>query len=177
MGSMKIKPKICKGRSKAIDYDGCGKERPIYGHGLCLWCYREWKRMEHIKSNKGLAGFKRAISYKRKPTGEKVLFDKLWQDLPHVSFLSGVDLNTFVRTPYFYHMFAHVLSKKQFPDQRLNQDNIIFLSPSEHRMLDQGTIKERKYYVEVMKELGIEVDWDRIEKLKNELLLSINNEF
>ena len=61
---MKVKPKKCKGTSKAINYDGCGKEVLYRKFGLCkVSCYRKWL----MNTKEGQLELKKAAFKAKKP--------------------------------------------------------------------------------------------------------------
>lgn len=64
----------------------------------------------------------------RKPTGELVLFQSIWETRPHVSFVSGVDLGEEMNVS----MFSHLLTKAAYPGYRLYDKNIVLKTPQEH---------------------------------------------
>lgn len=125
--------------------DGC--TFPVWGKGFCK--YHQSRRTD-IKP----------YVYKRKKTGELELFLSIWekQRFP-VSFLSGKELKKFDVSN-----FAHVLNKKDYPNFRLNEDNIILLTTMEHFLFDMGTESARKEYAKKH-----HCDWDKIMKLKANL--------
>lgn len=71
----------------------------------------------------------------RKPTGEKAVFFKIWNERPHVCTNCKIPLGDEACT---FH-FAHILSKKQRPDLRLVESNITILCFDCHQQYDQGT--------------------------------------
>lgn len=95
---------------------------------------------------------------KKKPTGEKELFDDIWEDRVHKSFISGKPLDQYHGTDFYVNMFAHVLAKGKYPKFRLEPENIVLLTPEEHTLLDHGTIAQRKKYSEE----NLWVDWDKL---------------
>jgi hypothetical protein len=105
---------------------------------LCYPCNE--KRLEGVRGKK----ISKPIR-KTKKTGERALFESLWETRTKVSYLSGKDLS---RTPDFLmlNIFAHVLPKGKYPKYRLNAENIIFLDPDEHYLLDFGTEDQREKY-------------------------------
>jgi len=108
----------------------CLKEscnNPIFSKGYCK--FHQYLRKD-VK----------VYQYKKKPTGEKALFEEIWDERPRVSFLSGKELDFSVS------IFAHVLNKKDFSNYRLNKENIILLTPDEHFLLDMGTAAQREKY-------------------------------
>jgi hypothetical protein len=131
---------------------GCGNERWLTKPSLMLCAVCNKKRLDKGKE-------------KVKPTGEKIVFEQIWGEREHKSFLSGLPLDAY-KGDKWYSLFAHILSKAQnkYPKFKLYKKNIVLLTPDEHRMLDQGTIEEREVYA---KEQGC--DWDVILELKEEL--------
>lgn len=81
-----------------------------------------------------------------KPTGEREVFDSIWKERKHISFLSGKPLDYFEDTSFYPNLFAHVLEKRKYPELRLEKDNIILLEPTEHLLYDQGTSEQRDKY-------------------------------
>ena len=101
----------------------------------------------------------------KKATGEKIVFEMIYEERPHISFISGLHVDCIA------HNFAHVLSKGSYPKFRLRKDNIVFLTPEEHHLYDFGTEEDRVRYVDRMKEDGIDVDWDKLYSLRDKLKL------
>ena len=83
-----------------------------------------------------------------KPTGEARIFHDIWRDREHVSFLNDENLDKYEGTKQWYSLFAHVLSKKQYPKFRLKPDNIMLLSPTQHTLYDAGTKENRQNYAD-----------------------------
>lgn len=101
---------------------------------------------------------------KKKGTGEKIVFEQIWEEREHKSFLTGEPLDKYVQSNLWYSLFAHVLAKGKYPKYRLLKKNVVLLTPEEHRLLDQGTNDERKKYAE-----ATGCDWDLILELEEEL--------
>lgn len=59
---------------------------------------------------------------RRKPTGERQVFEAIWKSRPHVCEVCGAIL----REPRA-HNFAHIIPKSRRPDLRLDPDNIRLL--------------------------------------------------
>lgn len=74
---------------------------------------------------------------------EATLFEHLWNIKPHVSEISGRDLD---KITLFFSMFAHVLPKKKYRLFRYNPENIMLIHPMEHVLIDQGSSSARKKY-------------------------------
>lgn len=100
------------------------------------------------------------------PTGEKEVFEMIWGEREHVSFLSGEPLSAYEGHDSWFSLFAHVLSKAQnkYPRYKLYKKNIILLTPFEHHLLDHGNSDQRKKYAEETK-----CDWSTIFNLEEEL--------
>jgi hypothetical protein len=153
---MKQNKKICKGREPASGY-GCGSLSYIYAYGLCRYCYGKYYFDTRIKGSKP----------KRKITGEKSLFDKIWDKRKHVSFISGISLERYISSNRYVNLFAHLLSKKQYPSFRLKEDNIVLLTPREHYLLDNGTDNQRIMYAQELLNQNIIVNWTKLYKKKD----------
>lgn len=116
----------------------------------------EPKKLGNPKPEKVLKVKKKYV-YKRKTTGEAELFKKLFLERPNVSFITGdpiyqIDHNN----------CAHVLrkSKNGYPEFKLYEKNIVFLTRDEHFMWDNMAPSELKLLPE----------FDKLFKLKEELL-------
>lgn len=77
------------------------------------------------------------------------LFKYCWEHRPHYCFVTGEKLDKFINSNLSLSMFAHVLSKRKYPEWRLYQNNIILLSPnfegsgySIHHLFDNGSLDE-----------------------------------
>jgi hypothetical protein len=152
------------------------KERPV----VCTSCGQEKKIF--YKSGKLLERVMLCYECNRKrknkrATGEKKIFDEIWEEREHVSFLSDRPLvdpfgNVIHKSSSFYpNCFAHVLNKGKYPHFRLKKENIVLLTPAEHFMLDQGTIQHRDNYAE-----ATGCDWGKIFELKERLIQQYEEE-
>lgn len=121
----------------------CGKETFLIA-GRCQYHY--WLHRRKIKSETKPSLFQ--------------LFEQLWEERPHMSYLSGIPLGRFSVS-----YFAHVLSRKQFPCFSYNPKNIVLLTIEEHRLLDQGTIEQRDQYAKKNS-----LSWDKLFSLRDELI-------
>lgn len=93
-------------------------------------------------------------------TGEKKIFDQIWMDRPHISEISGIQLHQYTPT-YYLNLFAHILCKKDYPHIRLLPENIILLTPHEHKLYDIKTEKDRKDYATMIQDkFGKTVAWE-----------------
>ena len=85
---------------------------------------------------------------------------------PVICPISGRDITDVMNGPIdqWIKAFAHILPKKNYPYWRLNPRNIMMVHPEVHRILDQGTLEERKKYPDWNWDL-----WDReTEKAKDD---------
>lgn len=127
---MENKKKICKGKGKYKDIEGCGVLTYIFSNGLCLKCLNKHKTT--IKKDKK---YVKPIKYFKKPTGELELFNQIWNSRPHVSQISGQKL--FDKSHKFWiNQFMHVRGKGADPSNRLNRENIILATWEEHYNYD-----------------------------------------
>ncbi len=106
------KKKVCK---------GCGHEDYVWSHGLCKQCAaKNYKPSSFIKQKAN------------SPTGEKAMFDMIWEASPHLSYVSGTPLDRWEHSPLYVNMFSHILPKGKYPLARLDERNIVLLTPQEH---------------------------------------------
>lgn len=75
------------------------------------------------------------IKKKYKATGEAEMFKEIWEERPHVCTNCKVPLGNEAKTWFF----AHIHSKKQYPELRLIPANIRLLCFECHQQYDQGT--------------------------------------
>lgn len=150
-----------------------GKERTIVkrlqssGQKLCVEGNRERldAKKRTLSSNVTLrrTPLKRGkgLTYKRKATGEKILFETIWNTRPHVSFLTGEKLGD---TAYAWN-FAHVIPKAKgmYPKFKLYEKNIILLTRLQHETFDLN-VRNPDYL------LGLDARWKKVFDLREELL-------
>jgi hypothetical protein len=111
----------------------------VFSHGVCKYHYHWQSKNNNIKTKPRIKIVKNIRQIE--------LFKQVWNTRPHISELSGVSLEKWENTPYFYWMFAHVLDKKNYPLFKTNEENIMLVEPfDEHRLLDQGTFDQRTDY-------------------------------
>ncbi len=89
---------------------------------------------------------------------EKQVMDRIISERPPVSFVSGQNLSTYLNCYLRYNCCAHVIPKAghirlPFPTKdarnkhlRLNEDNIVLVTPHEHHLIDHGTEDQRARY-------------------------------
>ena len=106
--------------------------------------------------------------------GQLAIFRILWHVRPRKSFLTDLWLREYEGTALFFNLFAHVLPKAQnkYPYFKLYMKNIVFLSPGEHSLYDQGTEEARKLYsqeVEAATGGKNTCDWGKLAALAEDL--------
>ena len=138
---------------KTCNHSGCSY--PVFGGGYCRnhqWC-RQDKNKPQISTSINERRDKHIKP--KKVTGELELFKEIWAERPHVSEISNKAIPLFD-----VHCFHHVLTKQAYPEHRLNKDNIVLLTRSEHTLahsksledliaFDNRWIKLRERYVKV----------------------------
>lgn len=97
---------------------------------------------------------KKGLSYKKKPTGEKDIFEKIFEERGPYSQISGAFLGE-----YNVSFFAHILPKGQnkYPHFKLIPENIILMTIDEHHCWDNARHK------------CIDLQWNWIYFLENTL--------
>jgi len=95
---------------------------------------------------------------KSKSTGERKMFQKIYDERKHVSGITGDNLDAWLGSYAALNCYAHIIPKNGcnqlvFPSQslkdemlRLNPANVMLMSPEEHRLLDLGTEAQRARY-------------------------------
>ena len=103
----------------------------------------------------------KGLTYKRKATGEGVMFESIWGTRDHRSFLDGAPLGNDAYAWYF----AHILRKAKgfWPKFKLYDKNIILLTRKQHENYDLYVNKP---------EILLEMDarWQKVFDLREELL-------
>jgi len=127
---------------KKCAHNGCNN--PVFSHGICKYHYKYVPK----KNKKVLPSI---------CSGQMDLFNKIWSSRLHKSELSGQPLDQFKNTQYFVWLFAHILPKGQYSMFKLEEENIILVSPEEHRLIDFGTCDERMEYNDVA---NFPANWD-----------------
>ena len=96
-------------------------------------------------------------NYKKKPTGERDLFVKMYNEGQRTSWISGQPLLP-PDHPFFHHQWEHVLPKGSYKQFRLTRDNIVPMTVEEHHLITNDPIKvkdkpEWKKYFELKEAL------------------------
>mgnify|MGYP006935522973 CR=1 FL=1 len=78
------------------------------------------------------------------PTGEIALLDRLMEERGPFSEISGVPLPP-KGTPQYHFCLSHILSKGEYPELRLEDFNVILITPAEHRLWHEAkwTLKDK----------------------------------
>jgi len=95
-----------------------------------------------------------------KPTGEKILFESIWNTRKRVSFLDGKPLGD---CAYAWN-FAHVLRKAKghYPKFKLLDRNIILLTKGQHELYDEN-VRNPEFLIKK------DARWQKIFELREEL--------
>lgn len=94
-------------------------------------------RLEARRGKKVIKPLKRSnYQYKKKPTGERPLFETIWNTRKRVSFLNGKPLGDDAYSWYFSHLLRK--AKGHYPKFKLYDKNIILLTRSQHDLFDNN---------------------------------------
>lgn len=145
---MTPKKKTCK---------SCGKETYIWARGKCKYCDAKERPPKPIK--------KQPIKWKHEPTGQKEVFEEIWEERPHRCFVSGDPIHE--PKP---ENFAHVLAKglNKYPKFKLYKKNIQLMLPHLHSLYDHG-------YEEQRQKSGHAEGWAKLYALRDELIEEYKN--
>lgn len=110
---------------------------------LCAYHNNQYKMEKSKVKRPRVKPKKIRVQWKRKPTGEGVLFKEIWDDFEPEERVSFVT-NNLLRDVHFMRAwyFSHVLPKGKYPHFRLNKENIVFMSFEEHE-----TWEHKKYKI------------------------------
>ena len=170
-------------KSKNKKCISCGREdQPNFSKKRCKGCaQKDYAKKAPEKAfttsssseSKKKTASKIVKNHKNRGTGQAALFEVLRATREPISFISGIPVDVDIATTY-----AHILSKAQnkYPKFKLYDKNIVFLTPTEHHILDHGTIEQRQKYKDMMwKDNKVFVDWNKLYILREELLKEYNN--
>ena len=147
--------KICK-------FDTC--DNNVFGGMYC----RNHQYMRTDKKDKPIK--KTLLKRNYKPTGEGALFTSIIGTRRNYSFLSGLYIIE-IDNVIDHNNCHHVLNKKDYPEFRLYDRNVILITREEHDLIHAGTKEKRENYAKKVMELyGKTVHWDKLEALKKELV-------
>lgn len=133
------------------------RKPPLCGYHYTIEQRKKSAEKNKDKPKKAPKPLKRtALTYKRKPTGELKLFEEIWNERPHESFINGEPIYEFDVS-----CFSHVLPKAQgkFPKFKLYKDGIVLITRFQHDQWDNG----------VREDLEKLPEWDKMFKLEAEL--------
>ena len=139
-------------------------DNPVFSNLYCKW--HQYMR----KDKKFTSISKTSNRVKKKATGEKVVFDLIYEENKNnwVSSISGDPLVP--RGHYFFYwQFAHIIPKGKSDKLRLMKSNIMIMTKEEHSLVDHGTIEQRSNY-EKLKNCSFDIFYLKQEQLKNKYL-------
>ena len=111
---------------------------------------------------------------------QTIVFKTLWDRLPSKSFISGLWLREYVRTPLWKNCFLNILPVKEYPYFRFYFGNIILCTPGERGLFMDGTEEERISYALDLEEKTnsrVTARWDEVKQLEAELLVQYSKSF
>lgn len=123
--SFKDKP-VKKPKSYICKECGCQTSQINSFHKICLRCNS--KRLSRK------AKVKKPKIYRKKKTGERDMFLKIWESRPHICTNCEKPLGDEPKV----HFFSHIKPKGKYPELRLKESNIKILCIECHRDLDFG---------------------------------------
>ena len=83
---------------------------------------------------------RKPIKQSKGQSGQKDMFNQIWQDRPHISQISGLKLHPQGHDLWHW-QFAHIISKGAYPSYKLNPDNICLMTAGEHSLWDNARHK------------------------------------
>lgn len=131
---------------KTCSVDNC--INPVFAKMLCR--SHQWKRTD--RKPKKIAVRTQGSYLKDFGFGfdnQTDLFEWLWENAKNEKGevfckYTGIKLNHLYGTNVWIQCFAHVLPKGKYIYWKLNPDNVEVVHPLFHRLVDQGTIKQKK---------------------------------
>jgi len=111
---------------------------------------------------------------------ETLIFQTIWNRMPNKSFISGLWLREFYRTPVWKNCFLNVLPVKDYPYFRFYCGGIILLTPGERSLYLQCTPESLiNYSLDIEERTGGKgtANWKAIDDLKTELLVLYKKNF
>lgn len=100
---------------------------------------------------------KKPWRYVNKPTGEKEVFESIWNERPHLSQVNDEPLGDEANVCFFAHILPK--GKNKYPEFKLNKQNIVLMSFDQHHLWDNGSRGE----------LRLLPEWDKIFELEASL--------
>ena len=111
---------------------------------------------------------------------QTIVFKTLWDRLPSKSFISGLWLREYVRTPLWKNCFLNILPVKEYPYFRFYFGNIILCTPGERGLFMDGTEEERISYALNLEEKTngrTTARWGEVKQLESELRIQYAKSF
>ena len=128
--------------------------RDVFSH---LYCHNHQHlrtddkalKLKNISSNNTIIPKTKIKAKFKAPTGQLDVFKSLWEEMPHVSEVSGKPLMFDVQC------FHHILTKQAYPKFLLFKPNIILLTRDEHRQIHALSFEDliRKDSYQKLKEM------------------------
>lgn len=121
------------------------------------------------KKNKKRVSVKRTVLKPRRATGERQVFQAMWdKDEIKLSYVTGVPLHDQKDGRAYY--FSHVLPKGKYPKFRLNPDNIVYMTLSEHGLWENWQFK-------IKADPALMSKWAHVFELQEKLLKQYHDAF
>ena len=143
---------------KKCKHEGCNYDS--FSHGFC-------QRHQHDRTDDKALHLKNIVSKTynipktkikakfKAPSGQLDVFKSLWDEMPHVSEVSGKPLMFDVQC------FHHILTKQAYPKFLLFKPNIILLTRAEHRQIHAFSFEDL-----IKKDSRWDMVQERYQKLK-----------
>lgn len=131
----------------------CGCGWPVFSHGYAKYCQN--KRTDDKKIKKSIPKIKITTvkDFSKKPDfgfdNQISMFEVLWNNAKDKNGIvtchfTGERLNRFYGTELWYSCFMHILPKGKYTYWKLNPNNIAIALPDFHKIIDQGSMDDRK---------------------------------
>lgn len=149
---------------KKCKHDGCNYD--CFSHGYCQRHQSERTddkalKLKNISSNSTIIPKTKIKAKFKAPSGQLQTFKELWNEMPHISELSGKPLI------FDVHCFHHILTKQAYPKFLLFKPNIILLTRDEHRQIHDHSFEDL---------IKKDIRWTEVEKRYQQLKQMYNNE-
>jgi hypothetical protein len=124
--------------------------------------------------------FQEIIPPRASEIAETLIFQTIWNRIPNRSFVSGLWLREFHRTPLWKSCFHRVLSVREYPCFKYFAGNIILLTPGERSLYTQCTEESLIHYaleIEEKTQGKGTADWNVIKDLEKDLIVQYKKYF
>lgn len=155
---------------KYKDCLGCNHQKIIFGHGLCLSCYRNKRGSGFLQQrkdkrptllNKKVKVAKRGLKHENK--GKLELFNEIWEERAHVSEVNGSPLLPKGHNKWHW-QFSHILPHGRYPEFELDKRNILLKTLEQHILwgehIDKIVDRDGNVFLP---------EWEKVVKLRDEL--------